>query len=490
MANQSSARIKGDDYQFLFSWYHIIALKKNNTDVAMVRIEDPKAVHVDDVTVFYNNGKPPDFFQVKYHVDRRSQYTVDLLLDESNGTSLLKKFYKTYKKHLDSNPGFAAKLHLVTNWTIDPTDKILSTVSNENLHLADDIFLSSTGSDAGKLLKRMSDVLKTTADELIAFLKTMCFLVGRDCTDDFKKQVAERMQYVGLKHDENALAVAVQIVRDWIKHKHYEVDLGILETVLTERDLFEPKVGPLEATVYMVTVKKHQFDLPPDFNLDFRKFYAEEGAIKGHELLPGNDYNNTLLPRIYAMQKKVNKDSAATLIRARGFARLSPWFAFCFVFSSVSGYTIEVNQNDKLWRTDEKSSPGFKVISENGSGDSFGSDSKTVAVGISITGPIGTDVKNYISNGGAVDGLLLLRPQNELGLDCLANAGDVAALAKQVKEMTREFVKANAAERLLLFYYGPLSGACFIGHQLNAVCKEIQIMENIQGSYIPSFLLK
>jgi hypothetical protein len=42
---------------------------------------------------------------------------------------------------------------------------------------------------------------------------------------------------------------------------------------------------------------------------------------------------------------------------------------------------------------------------------------------------------------------------------------------------------------VLLYYFGPLSGACFIGHQLNAVCREIQLMEDQQPGYVPSFLL-
>ena len=58
------------------------------------------------------------------------------------------------------------------------------------------------------------------------------------------------------------------------------------------------------------------------------------------------------------------------------------------------------------------------------------------------------------------------------------------------EEEIRNFVNRNKAEKLLLFYFGPLSGACFIGHQLNAVCKEIQIMENTSNTYFPSFLLK
>jgi hypothetical protein len=54
----------------------------------------------------------------------------------------------------------------------------------------------------------------------------------------------------------------------------------------------------------------------------------------------------------------------------------------------------------------------------------------------------------------------------------------------------RSFTKRWGATRLLLYYFGPLSGACFIGHQLNAICREVQIMEDQQPGYAPAFLLQ
>ncbi|HZF11314.1 MAG TPA: hypothetical protein VFE33_21180 [Thermoanaerobaculia bacterium] len=53
----------------------------------------------------------------------------------------------------------------------------------------------------------------------------------------------------------------------------------------------------------------------------------------------------------------------------------------------------------------------------------------------------------------------------------------------------RAFAREHEARRLLFYYYGPLSGACFLGHQLNAVAREIQVMEDQQPGYAPSFLL-
>jgi hypothetical protein len=53
----------------------------------------------------------------------------------------------------------------------------------------------------------------------------------------------------------------------------------------------------------------------------------------------------------------------------------------------------------------------------------------------------------------------------------------------------RDFAKRHEAMRVLIYYLGPLSGACFIGHRFNAVCREVQIMEWSDPSYIFSFAL-
>lgn len=133
------------------------------------------------------------------------------------------------------------------------------------------------------------------------------------------------------------------------------------------------------------------------------------------------------------------------------------------------------------------------VTSNNGSpeGEILDGQGATVAVGISVTSSLEDDVRSFLQERTEkVSALLLLRPERELGATCLQNAGDVSAFAQKAKEAIRSFVKKWQAKRLLLFYFGPLSGACFLGHKLNAVCQEIQIMEDQQPGYASSFLLR
>jgi hypothetical protein len=172
------------------------------------------------------------------------------------------------------------------------------------------------------------------------------------------------------------------------------------------------------------------------------------------------------------------------------------WCAFGFTFSEVGGFTIEVQQQDAHWQTDVEPSADFRLIATEEaypkSGGVAHDTPTTIACGISISGSIDDDVVKHVGAAPelGVSALLLLRPDRELGRNALQSAGDAVALARHAKNQMREFVKRFNATRLLLYYFGPLSGACFIGHQLNAVCRQIQIMEDQQPGYAPSFLLE
>ena len=86
---QVGARTEGDVIQGLFFWREAAALLIPNSRVRQVSIEHDEASGVDDVAVFYEESgvdaggwfATADFYQVKYHVDRRKAYTADALMD-------------------------------------------------------------------------------------------------------------------------------------------------------------------------------------------------------------------------------------------------------------------------------------------------------------------------------------------------------------------------------------------------------------------------
>lgn len=58
------------------------------------------------------------------------------------------------------------------------------------------------------------------------------------------------------------------------------------------------------------------------------------------------------------------------------------------------------------------------------------------------------------------------------------------------ERMKKEFARLPARpEDVLLFYWGPASGAVFIGHALNGVAPRIRLFEEEYGTYTPSITL-
>lgn len=248
-------------------------------------------------------------------------------------------------------------------------------------------------------------------------------------------------------------------------------------------------------TISFSSVKPAPSDLVADYTVDWCDNFVGDTFKKGHQLKDPEAWNSQLLPELEALEVRVKQETHARLVMAWGQARLPPWFAFGFVFSQVAGYTIEIDQNGALWRTDAIPSRDFELViagsGESLEGEIVDGEGSSVAVGISVSGDLGDDVRSYLkAQGENIAALLLLKPDGILGDRRLCSDSDAIALVDGAKSLMRSFVRRWNAKRLLLFYQGPFAGACFLGYKLNAVCSEIQIMEYLQPGYAPSFLLK
>jgi hypothetical protein len=488
MANQVAARLAGDDYQHLLAWERVLRLLIPSHRVEIVTVEDPDAGAVDDVTSRHEAGaaEADEFLQVKYHVDHREEYSTAVMFAKKTeaGTSLLQKFHRSWR--VLSGKGHAVELRLISNWTWDADDAIKRCISGQNNALTEEFFSSSAASAIGKAREEWRAHLQLDAAEFEAFARTLRFRLGFDCSDELEARVTERMEFLGLKHDVAALLVGVGIIRTLVKAGSAVVDKTKLRELL---DTYDLHAAPEEAatTIYLSTVKQQQFELPPEFLLDWRAYFEGFETKRGHRVLDPASWNNQMLPELAQLEADLNARGAPRLIRARGLARLSAWFAFGHTFSEVARFIIEVDQQGKLWRTDAK--PSELQVIEEARETIPNRDAAAVAVGISVTGQLGDDVRAHVRTSTTAHELLLLRPDRDLGPGCFQSAADVTAFARSAKARIRAFVKEHGATRAILFYFGPLSGACFLGHQLNAVAREIQIMEDQQPGYAPAFML-
>ena len=155
------------------------------------------------------------------------------------------------------------------------------------------------------------------------------------------------------------------------------------------------------------------------------------------------------------------------------------------LLSRVSRYEIEVQQGSALWRTDAVPSAGFKLIATRE--PSAGEKAAMLAVGLSITGSLDSDVQRHLDSINFAGAVLLLEPASGPSRDVFKTAGNVVAFTNEAKQSIRQCVDEAGATEIVLFYFGPLSGACFLGHDLNALGARVTIMEDQSPGYAPAF---
>lgn len=493
MAKAVAARLKGDDYQHLFSWWLALELLMPRRTVATVIVEDVNAVSVDDVTLLRGEGAQfaDRYHQIKYHVDHRKGYSVDALTkQEGKKSSLLQKWFRSWEILVAARPDRPLEIEIVSNWSWVPGDDLGGFLDGESNGFKEKFFTAPVDTKEWRLRTKLADHVGATLERYDAFSRTLRFHFGFGCWKDMMERTAERMENKGLACDENALIVAVGIVRKWVTEGRQEITKDALEAIITRHKLRRPENAQPAVNVYLTTIKDQKFDIAPDYVLDWGHYFTGDPAIRGHDAVDPADWNGKMLPELQQIESQISSESTSRLVRVRGKARLSAWFALGHMFSDVAGYTIEVDQRGELWRSDANPSADFTLTSTGFDEIALDADGHVVAVGISVSHNAETDIRRYLQHRTEqIEAAFFVRPTRNLDVHCLRHASDAMALADGVKPLIRDFVSHRKAHRVLLFYAGPLSGACFIGHRLNAVCREIQIMEWSNPGYMPSFTL-
>ena len=173
----------------------------------------------------------------------------------------------------------------------------------------------------------------------------------------------------------------------------------------------------------------------------------------------------------------------------RGAARLAPWIALGHAFPEVAGYVLEVDQRGTRWRTDAAAT-SFRLVETPVDGlEAPTGPTDVLAVGLSVTDRVEQDIAAFLAAQPLAGHLRLFAPESGASSSALGSAGDATAFARQAQRLVREAVRDTGANRVLLFYCGPSSGACFLGHWLNAVASEVVVMEHAQPGYAPTFTL-
>jgi SMODS-associated and fused to various effectors sensor domain/Cap4 dsDNA endonuclease len=486
MGEQSSSRLKGDDYQHLYSWYELLQLLDPQSKYSYGFVEHPSAGAADDITLHSEAHNHAKYTQVKFHVDQKSQYSSSSVVEVPAGSarSLLHKLFDSWKALHESHTS-GIEIWLVSNWA---SAEDIGEFLLDSCALKDEFFSAGTKSDAGKIRLAWRESLRATDTELHDFCRSLRLRFGYSGFQELEEKVDDRMARYGLRAGRDPRAVALDIVRGWIKEggQKKRIDESVLKSVIHARGLRAISSEQPQTSLWIHGWAKRHYDLTPTVELDWTSHFQIEARSVASPVV----WEEKLLPQLRETRTKFAAMTGGTYIDFRGKLPLSASLAVGHIFSEPFGIRFRVEQPSGgeilLWRSDA-GTEAFDLHTEETPFDADGSEG---IVALSITGNAGPDVLRLASvmprNFRA---FLNLTPKAGFSATSVQSAGQVVSIATQVKELIRRFRTHRGLTAIHLVLYCPAAVALFLGQRMNALGKVLTWERSADGSYQPSVTL-
>jgi formylglycine-generating enzyme required for sulfatase activity len=268
----SAARIGGDHYQHLYSWYELLQLLDDRSSFEYGLVENPSAASADDVTLHppAGSGLAPRFIQVKWHVDLRETYSGETFLERrGRSRSLLEKLFRSWQLLArDAEP----EIWLVSNWSAAPDLGRYVDGRTYGLVAAFRQARSTARSTAGPadLAERWRRHLDVDRPSFDRFASALRLKLGFAATAALEESVDDRMAKFGLLTGSNARDLAVAQVSAWIQDAEapLRITSSRLRAAISHRKLWDSEPVEDGAEVlprYLDTVRQSHAELAPFF---------------------------------------------------------------------------------------------------------------------------------------------------------------------------------------------------------------------------------
>lgn len=484
MGEQSSSRLKGDDYQHLYSWYELLQLLDPASLYSYGYVEHPDAGAADDVTLHSDHSAK--YTQVKFHVDQKSLYSSSSVLEIPSGSkrSILQKLFQSWKALRTSTNG-KIEIWVVSNW---PSAQDLGQFILDSCAFKEEFFSAAAKSDAGQIRAAWQTGIGATADELHQFCRDLRLRFGYGGFQELEEKVNDRMGRYGLRIGRDPRAIALEIIRGWIKQggKNKRIDKPTLETVIQERALRATPIQQPAVSLWIHGWAKRSYDLPPTIELDWSALFNI-----GTRAIPTQSvWDQQLFPQLIDARAKLAQLSGGTYVDFRGKLPLSASLAVGRVFAEALGFRFRVEQPSGgeilLWRSDVGAEP-FDLDASETPLDQRGTAG---LVALSITGDAGPDVLRLAAaTPNTFRTLLNLFPHTKPSSNAVRSAGQAVTIAGKAKERIRRFRNEHNLNLIHLVLYCPATVALFLGQRMNALGEVVTWERSADGSYQRSVAL-
>lgn len=497
---QVAARIEGDVFQGMVFWLHAAMLLRPSSRVARVSIENDQAAGVDDVSVHYvapgiNAGGrscAADYFQVKYHVDRSSEYTSDTFCDPAfvNTTrSLLQRFHDA-RSRLGNADGWH-RLNLISNWQWASSDKLGPLLrQSEEGALPDKFFSEGVRSGLGKIRKAWREHLELSEEDFEDFARRLRFRVDYLSRPALKELLNERLINVGLREIpvDKTQNIYDTLTQQLIMNGTNSFDPQTFLEYCKREDLLAspPQSGPpvLGIRSFMRFAERMEDECS--------SFVCVAGNFEGRHIRSTDSWQNTVLPDVASFMKGASPSLRTGENHLLLECHSSVAFLAGYELDRKSGaqvFPVQKGVRKSVWK------PGTSPSTENsawvtttttvGSGNA-------VAVVVSVSREALADVKTYANSSSVIGTVVDARPAAGVGQRAVVDADHAIALADSLAEVIRAHRAPNGAPTHL-FIAAPNALAFFLGQHRGALGK-VQLYEfdfegERGGSYSPSIHL-
>jgi hypothetical protein len=480
MGEQSAARLAGDDYQHLYSWFELLQLLSPESAYSHGYVEHPHAGAADDVTLHpKDNRRAAKYVQVKFHVDHSAAYSGSKLVEvqAAEARSVLHKLFDSWRMLKEREPG-GVEIWLVSNWA---STEDLGEFLLESFCLSKDFFTGGPKSNAGKLRRLWVERLGTTEEELSEFCRALRLRLGFSGMSELTERVDERMKLHGLRMGKVPQDLSISIVRGWIRAggENKRISRLELEKAIAEKGLRADATEIPKANLTIHGWDRRYFDVPPTIELDWTRFFD----IESRSIPTQQVWADELIPELKRAKAQLADVPGANFIEFRGKLPLSALLVVGRALPEAGGFRLRVEQptggETHLWRSDVPASRFDLTVSET----PIEGEGKDLLVSISLTGDAANDVRRLLSEDSRFKVWVDVKPAAGPSSTSVKSASEATAIAMQVKELMRQTRIRSGAQRIGLILYSPASVALFLGQRLNALGEVIAYERRIAGGY-------
>ena len=391
---------------------------------------------------------------------------------------MLKRFHSLWS---DAQKGCKPKLFLITNRLATAGDPIMRMRDGRDGTIARRLALAGPKSCAGVARKRLAEHLQVCEKDVLLFLENLCFKLGKT-NDDWIAMAMPYMFAAGLRHDESAVNLGIEIVRGWVTG-------GIRKLAVDElhREV-EPLNRPDELPAASLLVQAIDQDPMPEaatIDLDWTSLFP--GSEPRVRRLPSDQalWNDRFRPEVQKAAQTL-RAQGHTNVLVRGYMRLPTWFAVGVVLGKTAGFQVASFQGQTPWSSEGiLSEIAIEHIATNlGVGDGL-------AIGIALAFDLSTDVLTYLHEKQInVGDYVCLRPVRGANNQAIRNAAEARQWAYEVRDLTRHLVQEYRPNRIHLFLAGPHAAILLLGHLWDRI-PTTQLYEDLGSTegYSQSYLI-